>query len=83
MRRRDIRQLWTVCLAVLCLATTVVTIGQSQDYINATLTERLNGVELRLGRLETALMGLVATVLANLGAHIMEIRSRQRDRQDG
>lgn len=79
LRQRDVVQLWLAGMGLVFMAAVAVW-GQSQDYINATLTERLNGMELRLGRLETYLGALVAAVLGNLIAHIVEIRGRPKHR---
>lgn len=84
MRRSDLCQLAILGGALLGL-TTFVLLAQSQDAINATIIERMNGFEFRLGRIENLFYGLMVAQAGNIGVHVYEItlRKQPRNRRDG
>lgn len=87
MRRHDTVQLYLVGFALLFVF--VVSAGgwaQSQDAINATLFERLNGITFRLDRLENMTSAAIVALIANFIAHLVQIRTqrvRRERRHDG
>lgn len=61
-----------------CLVSAVA--GQSQDFVNATATERMNAadrrisvVEARLDRLDDKLMAGLVGLVANLAVHLLQL----------
>lgn len=79
MRRSDKVQLWCVGFGLVFMLTIVVS-GQSQEAVNATLFERINGITHRLDTIERYLTATIVALISNLIAHIASIRSQQRRR---
>lgn len=82
-RATDIAQLYLVGTALVFLAFVFVTgvFAQSQDAINATLFERINGIVFRLDRLENYTTAAILALIANFFAHLIQIREQRQLRQ--
>lgn len=89
-RKRLRRLADRVSMAVLVFAISMMGVGfvraQSQDGINARADERINAVDKRVEKIETTLSYGMAALIANLVAHIFQIRTniqrRPRDQDD-
>ena len=83
MRRCDIAQLYLVGFALMfVLFVSVGAWAQTQDAINATVFERLSGINFRLERLESLNTAALVALVANFIAHILQIRSQSSKRRD-
>lgn len=74
-----------VSMAVLVFAIVVLAVGfvraQSQDGINARADERINAVDKRVEKIETTLSYGMAALIANLVAHMFQIRTNMQQRR--
>lgn len=72
--------LLSVFLVALCAAG-VHLWAQSQDSVNARLDERLNSLAYRVEKLETSQTYGLGALIANLVAHILQIRGQKGQRR--
>lgn len=86
MQRRYVDHLSYLCLvcAFLLVGCGVASaFGQlSQETINALTDERLRLLTERIARLETGALWLAGALIANLGAHVFQIRGEVQRRRD-
>lgn len=83
MRRTDIVQLYLVGFGLMffVLVVSAAALAQTQDAINATMFERLQGILFRLDRIEAYMnAGIIALVL-NFIAHLVQIRGQSSRRR--
>ncbi len=77
--RSECIQLWVVGFGfTFLLSVSSIAWAQTQDAINATLIERIAGLTLRLDRIETYISAIIVATLANLIAHVLDIREVRR-----
>jgi hypothetical protein len=81
-RKTDIVKLWMIGFSLIFLVS-VVTLGQTQDYINATVHERLNSMNYRLDKIENYVTASILALIANFIAHLVDIKSRKTGRRNG
>jgi hypothetical protein len=81
-RKTDIVKLWMVGFSLIFLVS-VVTLGQTQDYINASVHERLNAMNYRLDKIENYVTASILALIANFIAHLVDIKARKTGRRNG
>lgn len=85
MRRTDILQLYLVGFGLVFVlwvsATAWAQVPPSQEAINATLFERLNGIVFRIERVENFLAAAIVALIANFVAHLVQIRNQSARRR--
>lgn len=79
LRRADKIQLWCTGFGLIFLLT-VVLLAQSQETINATVSERLTYINLRLDRIEGYLTATIVALISNLVAHVVSIQASRGNR---
>lgn len=72
---------WTSLLIVVVHIAVTLTFAQTQDAINATLTERTANLALRLDTIEWYMRTTIVGVIGNLVAYIVTIRSQVKGRR--
>lgn len=83
LRRTDNTQLWIVGVGLLFLLIVVAgnVLAQTQEGINATVFERMNGILYRLDRMENYQTASIVALIGNFVAHLVQIRSRKSARE--
>jgi hypothetical protein len=87
MRRSDITQLYLAGFGVaFLLVVSVQSLASqpvSQEAINATIFERINGITYRLDQLEYYVKAAILALIANGIAHVVQIKTQRDQRRRG